>query len=70
MNVNREMEHHQHFHDIVLPEACVACGGSLSARLGPSSALGVCLACHAITALALARMADGLQVGQLPAGLA
>jgi hypothetical protein len=69
MNVDHEM-HHPKFHDVVLPDACLACGGPLAARFSPTSALGVCFACHAVTTLALARVADGLQVGQLPAGSA
>ncbi len=68
--MNQELQQSPNFHDIMLPDACLACGGHLAARLGPSSALGVCLACHAITTLALARMPDGVQVGQLPAGRA
>ncbi len=55
---------------MVLPGACLACGGSLAARLAPATARGVCMACRAITALALAVLPDGVQVGQLPAGSA
>jgi hypothetical protein len=70
MNVNREQEQQVHFHDVVLPGACVACGGPLAARFGPRSGVGVCLACHVVSALALARGADGVEVGQLAAGSA
>jgi hypothetical protein len=70
MNVNHEHEQSPHFHDVLLPKACVACGGPLAARFGPRSALGVCVACHVVTTLALARAEDGYQVGQLPGGVA
>jgi hypothetical protein len=70
MNLNHDREQQPRFQDVVFPEACLACGGPLAARLSPATARGVCLACHVVTTLALARVADGFQVGQVPSGVA
>ena len=56
--------------DVVLPGACLACGGPIAARFTDHSAQGVCLACRTVTALGLDRQEGGLRIGHLPRGLA
>ena len=68
--MNPELQRETTFHDIELPAACLTCGGPISARFTPGSARGVCLACHALVAMAVARDGDGLRVVSLPAAAA
>jgi hypothetical protein len=68
--MNLEPQQETPMHEIELPDACAACGGPIAARFTASSARGVCLACHLITVLTVARAGDGVSVGHVPAGLA
>ncbi len=70
MNTEPRQEEKPHEIEVELPDACVACGGSIAARFTSGSARGVCLACHLITALRVARSGEGLQVGHAPAAQA
>ena len=51
-------------HDVEIPGACAACGGSLLVRLTPSSARAVCLACHALAPLTVAMTPEGPRLVQ------
>jgi hypothetical protein len=51
--------------DVSLPAACAACSGEVLVRLTPGRARGVCLACHILSDLGLARGPDGLRIVQL-----
>ncbi len=68
--MNAEQAQEQMIHDVTLQEACVSCGGAIAARFTPTGASGVCLVCHMITLLGVARAKDGVHVGHLPRGLA
>jgi hypothetical protein len=70
MNIELQQEAVPHEIEIELPDACVACGGSIAARFMSGSARGVCLRCHLITALRVARTEEGMQVGHAPAARA
>ncbi|HYS81245.1 MAG TPA: hypothetical protein VEM76_11080 [Anaeromyxobacteraceae bacterium] len=52
--------------DVSLPAACAACQGEVLVRLTPGRARGVCLACHFVSDLGLARGPDGVHIIQLP----
>ena len=52
--------------DVTLPAACAACHGEVLVRLTPGRARGVCLACHLVSDLGLARGPDGVHIIQLP----
>jgi hypothetical protein len=56
--------------DVELEGNCIACGGSVSARFTPGSALGVCVACHLVTPMAMVREGEGVRVFQWPVGAA
>ncbi len=66
--MNQELQQEPKFHELELPDACMACGGPIAARFTSSGATGVCLACRRISALSVARSGDGINVVQLPAG--
>ncbi len=68
--MNTELQRETSFHDVELPSACLSCGGPISARFTPGSARGVCLVCHALVAMAVARAEDGVRVVSLPAASA
>jgi hypothetical protein len=68
--MNTQLQGEVTLHDVELAGACAGCGGPLAARLAPGSARGVCVACHAITALLLVRAGEGVRVVQAPVGLA
>ena len=70
MGMNAEQVSEQQVHDVTLQEACVSCNGPIAARFTRLGASGVCLACHMITLLGVARAKDGVHVGHLPRGLA
>ncbi len=52
--------------DVELEGTCIACGGAVSARFRPGSAVGVCLACHLVTPMAMVRAGQGVRVFQWP----
>ncbi len=56
--------------DVVLPHACLACGGPITVRLTQRSAYGACLRCHLVTALGVSRDEEGVHVGHLAAAAA
>jgi hypothetical protein len=56
--------------DIVLPDACLACGGPIAARFTDHSAEGVCLTCRLFTVLGLERREDGVRIAHVARGLA
>jgi hypothetical protein len=56
--------------DVELAGSCIACGGAVSARFTPGSALGVCVACHLVTPMAMVREGGGVRVFQWPVGVA
>jgi hypothetical protein len=68
--MNAEFQQETTIRDMELPGACVGCGGPIAARFSPGGAHGVCLACHLVTELGLARSADGVQIIQVPGGVA
>ncbi|OFX24036.1 MAG: hypothetical protein A2V77_08700 [Anaeromyxobacter sp. RBG_16_69_14] len=71
LHMNTELQQETpHEIEVELPDACVACGGSIAARFMTGSARGVCLRCHLITALRVARTDEGMQVGHAPVALA
>jgi hypothetical protein len=58
------------YHDLEIPEACMACGGALATRFTAGAAHAVCRACRRISAMSLSKTEDGLQIVQTAAGLA
>jgi len=56
--------------DAELQDACAACGGPIAARFSPGAIRGVCLSCHLVTTIKVARGKGGVQLGHLPGGLA
>ena len=68
--MNTELQQEQVSRDVVLPDACLACGGPIAARFTDHSAHGVCLACRIVTALGLDRREDGVRIAHLPRGRA
>ena len=68
--MNQQQHQETRFHEIELPEACLACGGPIAARFAPGSAVGVCRVCRRIAVMEVERTADGVRVAQLPGGLA
>ena len=56
--------------DVELAGTCIACGGVVGARFTPASALGVCIACHLVTQMAMVREGAGVRVFQWPVGSA
>ncbi|HTT71437.1 MAG TPA: hypothetical protein VMG32_09465 [Anaeromyxobacteraceae bacterium] len=68
--MNIASQHELPTRDVVLPGACLACGGPIAARFTDHSAQGVCLACRTVTALGLERQVGGLTIAHLPGGLA
>ena len=68
--MNQQQHQETRFHEIELPEACLACGGPIAARFAPGSAVGVCRACRRIAVMEVERTTEGVRVAQLPGGLA
>jgi hypothetical protein len=68
--MNQELHQETRFHELDLPDACMACGGALAARFTPGAAHAVCRACRRIFTMTVARTDDGLQIVQLPGGSA
>ncbi|HUK66106.1 MAG TPA: hypothetical protein VLV17_04710 [Anaeromyxobacteraceae bacterium] len=68
--MNTELHQDPLSRDVVLPDACLACGGPIAARFTDHSAQGVCLACRLITALGLERREDGVRIAHLSRGVA
>jgi hypothetical protein len=58
------------YHDLEIPEACMACGGALATRFTAGAAHAVCRACRRISAMTLSKTEDGLQIVQTAAGMA
>ena len=58
------------YHDLEIPEACMACGGALATRFTAGAAHAVCRACRRISTMSLSKTEDGLQLTQSAAGLA
>ena len=53
-------------HDILLKKACGSCGGTLAVRIAPGSGRGVCLGCHLVTTVTVARSGEGVVIAQAP----
>jgi hypothetical protein len=68
--MNTELQKERMSRDVELPDACAVCDGPIVARLTPTSARGVCLACRLITTLELSRAGDGLRVAHKLGGVA
>jgi hypothetical protein len=68
--MNQERQHETMIREIELPDACLGCGGPVAARLTPGSARGVCLGCRTFSSMTVERRGDGLQLVQLPGGIA
>jgi hypothetical protein len=68
--MNQQITQETSYHDLEIPEACMACGGALAMRFTPGRAHAVCRACRRISSMTLAHSRDGLQIVQVPGGLA
>jgi hypothetical protein len=66
--MNQELQQDTAIREIELPDACLGCGGPVSARFTAGSARGVCFRCRAFSAMAVERRAGGMHLFQLPAG--
>ncbi|HET9595711.1 MAG TPA: hypothetical protein VFP65_09025 [Anaeromyxobacteraceae bacterium] len=66
--MNQELQHDTALRDVELPDACLGCGGPVTARFAAGSARGVCFHCRVFSTMAVERRASGMQLFQLPAG--
>jgi hypothetical protein len=66
--MNQELQQDAPIRDIELPDACLGCGGPITARFTAGSARGVCFQCRIFSAMAVQWRAGGMQLLQLPAG--
>jgi hypothetical protein len=67
-HMNTELQKETMSHEVELPDACAVCDGPITVRFTPTSARGVCLACHLVTALTMARAGEGVRISHLPGG--
>jgi hypothetical protein len=68
--MNQQLAQENSYHDLEIPEACMACGGALATRFTPGRAHAVCRTCRRISSMTLARSGEGVQIVQVPGGLA
>ena len=68
--MNTEQQQEVAVHEVELNDACVCCGGPVTARFTPGTARGVCLVCHLVTPMMLVKGGEGVRVVQGPFALA